>query len=197
MEPLAWAIDDIPLQDRDLLLRLNQYFDTLEMRLRLGEGWMIFNAGASRTNRISQFLHHRLQSLPPMWTWSFIPWRDFSLTAYMVEVELPAINPAADTDDELARREYDIAQKISRRTMTTTVTSDLLIVSGLHPEHPHEVQYFEETIEKRCQQRLATIMITPDEPHEFAEGVSRHAGDGEESWRRIAERIYQTNLIAM
>ena len=37
-------IDEAPLQDRDLLQRMNLYFDGFDQRLRQGQGWLIFNA---------------------------------------------------------------------------------------------------------------------------------------------------------
>ena len=40
-------IEQAPIQDRDLLQRMSLYFDTVEYRLRQGEGWLIFNAGVS------------------------------------------------------------------------------------------------------------------------------------------------------
>jgi hypothetical protein len=45
-------IEQAPIQDRDLLQRMSMYFDTVEHRLRHGEGWLIFNAGG-RPSRIS------------------------------------------------------------------------------------------------------------------------------------------------
>ena len=55
-------IDEPPLQDVDLLQRLNQYFDTLDLRLRQGQGWVIYNASGNRASRITQFMQEQLSA---------------------------------------------------------------------------------------------------------------------------------------
>ena len=189
-------VEQIPLQDRDLLQRLNGYFDTLDTRLRLGEGWLIFNATGARAARINQFLMRRMQVMRPLHSYQFMPWRDFSLTAYMVQVELKAI----DQEQELSakeKKELEIATRVSRQSMVGAVTADLLILSGLRPQHPHEVTYLEDTIGHRYRGRLATIILTPEQPHELAEDITRHSELGAESWRRMSEVLYETSLVAI
>ncbi len=189
--------DRFSLQDRDLFLRLTYYFENFETRLRLGEGWLIFNAAGERSGRITRFLLHNLQMQPPRMSYQFLPWRDFALTAYMVEVELPGTE---FTDGDLsgrAKREFDIATRISHQTMARLVTADLLVVSGLKPAHTYEVDYLDATIERRYRQRLSTIIITPGQPHELADAISKHSPQGVDAWDRISNRMYETSLVAV
>ena len=60
MADAAAFIEQAPIQDQDLLLRLNQYFEVLDQRLRHGQGWFIFNASGSRLNRIAGFIQAKL-----------------------------------------------------------------------------------------------------------------------------------------
>jgi hypothetical protein len=189
-------VEHVPLQDRDLLQRLNAYFDTLDTRLRMGEGWLIFNATGARAQRINQFLLYRMQLLRPLLSYQFMPWRDFSLTAYMVQVELKALTAEHELTGK-AKQEFDIATRVSRQSMVGAVTADLLVLSGLRPQHTHEVTYLEDTIGHRYRGRLATIILTPEQPHELAEDISRHSELGAESWRRMSEVLYETSLVAI
>jgi hypothetical protein len=59
------------------------------------------------------------------------------------------------------------------------------------------VQYLVDTIERRYRDRLATIIMTPNQPHELADGIARTAPFGEETWQHIESRLYETNLIAI
>lgn len=187
----------ISLQDRDLLQRLNNYFETIDSRMRTGEGWVIFNAPGPRASRITRFVLHRANDLKPALSYLFMPWRDFSLTSYMVQVELKSVTALDSELTEQAKRELEIATRVSRQTMVHSVTADLLIVAGLHPQHEHEVKYLEDTIERRYTHRLPTIIITPEQPHELAADVANSASEGAESWRRLSARLYETNLIAI
>ncbi len=190
------GMNQLPLQDRDLLQRLNLYFDSLEQRLQHGEGWIIFNASGPRSTRITQYLLQRLREASLL-SHYFVPWRDFSLTSYMVEVELQSLQ---STSGELfgdRKREYEIATRVSQQTMIRMVTADLLIVNGLLPRHGHEVRYLNDTIESRYRSRLATIIVTPEQPHELEQDVTRLADHGVETWGRLAHRLYETNLIAV
>jgi len=187
-------IERIPLQDRDLLERLDSYFDSVDTRLRRGEGWVIFNADGGRSQRITRYIQQRLIELLPRWSYLYMPWRDLALTSYVVQVELPGVQPPAL--EGRARKEYDIATRVSRQTMARSVTADLLVVSGLRPQHAHEVRYLAETLEHRYRDRLATIILTPDQPHELADEISRTAEFGAETWHQIESRLYETNLIA-
>jgi hypothetical protein len=186
----------LPLQDRDLLQRLNLYFDSLDTRLQQGEGWVIFNANGSRSARITQYLLHRLRDTTLM-SHYFVPWRDFSLTSYMVQVELQSLDAAPDQLPGNLKREYEIATRVSQQTMIKMVTADLLIVNELLPRHGHEVRYLNDTIESRYRSRLATIIVTPEQPHELEHDVTRLADHGVDTWGRLSHRLYEMNLIAI
>ena len=190
------GVSGLSLQDRDLLQRLNHYFDSLDSRLQLGEGWVIFNAGGSRSTRITQYLQQRLRDAA-LWSHFFVPWRDFSLTSYMVEVELQSIGPEAEELPLKLKREYEIASRVSQQTMVKMVTADMLVVNGLLPRHTHEVRYLNDTIEARYRSRLATIIITPEQPHQLEHDVTRLAEHGVETWGHLSTRLYETNLIAL
>jgi hypothetical protein len=190
------GVNSLPLQDRDLLQRLNLYFDTLETRLQHGEGWVIFNASGSRSARITQYLQQRLGDTA-IWSHFFVPWRDFSLTSYMVEVELQSIGPETERLPLKLKQEYEIATRVSQQTMIRMVTADLLVVNGLLPRHSHEVRYLNDTIEARYRSRLATIIVTPEQPHQLEREVTRLAEHGVDTWGHLSTRLYETNLIAM
>jgi hypothetical protein len=193
----AHLIDQVPLQDVDLLQRLNQYFLTLDFRLRQGQGWVIYNARGSRAGRITQFMNEHLRNAEIPFSHYFLPWRDFALTSYLVQVELQKATTEQVDLSEHAKQEYAIATRVSRQTLARMVTADLLILSGLTPQHEYEVSYLDETIERRCRNRLATILLTPEQPHELAMDVSRLAEEGEQAWNRLSSRLYETSLIAM
>lgn len=190
------GINDMSLQDRDLLQRLNLYFDSLETRLQHGEGWVIFNAAGPRSTRITQYLQHRLNDAAA-WSHFFIPWRDFSLTSYMVEVELQSYGPEPESLPIKQKREYDIAARVSQQTMVRMITADLLVVNGLLPRHAHEVRYLNDTIEARYRSRLATIIVTPAQPHQLEQEVVRLAEHGVDTWGRLSHRLYETSLVAI
>lgn len=193
----AHLIGQVPLQDADLLQRLNQYFSSLDLRLRQGQGWVIYNAGGPRAGRITRFLQDALLSTNVPFSHFFLPWRDFALTSYLVEVELRGSNEEHAALPERVRKEYAIATRVSTQTLARMLTADLLILNGLSPRHQHEVSYLDETIERRCKGRLATILLTPDQPHELAMSVSRLADEGEQTWLRLSNRLYETSLIAV
>lgn len=193
----AHLIDQVPLQDVDLLQRLTQYFSTLDVRLRHGQGWVIYNAQGPRAGRITRFLQQALHSADIPFSHYFLPWRDFALTSYLVEKELRSSEDDDVSMPERIRQEYQIATRVSRQTLARMVTADLLILNGLAPQHQHEVVYLDETIERRYKGRLATIILTPEQPHELALSVSRLADEGERTWTRLSTRLYETNLIAV
>lgn len=189
-------LNPLPLRDRDLLQRLNLYFDSLDSRLEQGEGWVIFNADGTRSTRIMQYLLHRLRDRAPL-SHYFVPWRDFSLTSYMVGVELQSIDASQNRLPLDLKREYEIATRVSQQTMIKMVTSDLLIVNDLQPRHGHEVRYLNDTIESRYRSRLATIIVTPEQPHELEQDVTRLADRGVDIWGSLSQRLYEMNLIAV
>lgn len=189
-------IDNIPLQDRDLLQRLNQYFDSLELRLQQGEGWVIFNAAGNRSARITRYLQQRLRE-SANWSHFFVPWRDFSLTSYMVEVELQSFQPQPEDLPGKLKREYEIASRVSQQTMVHMITADLLVVNGLAPRHAHEVRYLNDTIKARYRSRLSTIILTPEQPHQLEEDVTRLSDQGADTWGELSNRLFATSLIAL
>lgn len=184
------------LQDVDLLARLTQYFDAIAQHVRAGHGWFIFNAGGSRGTRIASFMLARLAEYQPLLTYYYLPWRDFALNAYMVEVELQTMAERVVPLPERARREYDIATRISRDNMARMMISDLLIIAGIAPHHRHELQFLDQTVERRYSQRLSTILITPAQPHQLAAQFEELA-PGEHLWERLFARMYERSLIAM
>lgn len=193
----AQLIDQVPLQDVDLLQRLNQYFATLEVRLRQGQGWLIYNASGNRAGRITRFMHERLSAIDLPFSHYFLPWRDFALTSYLLQNELQEPPDRERGMSEREREEYAIATRISRQTLARLATADLLILSGLIPQHEFEVSYLDRTIERRHRSRLATIIITPEQPHELAQDVARLGDDGGEVWNRMSTLLYETNLVAV
>ncbi len=184
------------LQDVDLLGRLTQFFDTLEQHVRAGHGWFIFNARGQRGNRITAFILGRLAEYQLLYTFYFVPWRDFALNAYMVEVELQSLAAQRQSLQGRAREEFDIATRVSRDSLARMMVSDLLIVSGVQPRHRHELVFLDQAVERRYQQRLSTILITPAQPHELAWQIERVA-PGERFWERLFERMYERSLIAL
>lgn len=193
----AHFIGQVPLQDADLLQRLNQYFSTLDFRLRQGQGWVIYNAAGPRAGRITRFLQDALRSADTPFSHFFLPWRDFALTSYLVEVELRGDVQQDNSLSEKERQEHAIATRVSTLTLARMLTADLLVLNGLAPRYPHEVTYLDETIERRCKGRLSTILLTPDQPHELALSVTRLADQGEQTWSRMSSRLYETSLIAV
>lgn len=189
--------DMLPLQDRDLLHRLTDYFDSVDRRVQLGEGWLIFNASGARSSRITNYVLERARELRPTYNYLYMPWRDFALSAYMVAVELKAMEQERRWLTETARRNLEIANKISTQTMARSITSDLLILSDLRPHHRHEVEYLMDTIERRYRDCLPTIILTPDQPNQLAIDIANAAPLGEESWQTLAARLYEKNLVAI
>ncbi|HEX5164857.1 MAG TPA: hypothetical protein VFV93_05635 [Thermomicrobiales bacterium] len=193
----AHLIEQVPLQDVDLLQRLNNYFATLELRLRQGQGWLIYNASGNRAGRINRLLLDRLSATEFPFSHYFLPWRDFALTSYLLQGELQQAPGKREEMSERERTEFAIATRVSRQTLARLATADLLILSGLTPQHPFEVNYLDETIARRHKSRLATIILTPEQPHELALDVVRLGGDGGEAWERMSTTLYETNLVAV
>jgi hypothetical protein len=187
--------DSLSLQDLDLFSRLTQYFDAIELHLRTGTGWFIFNAAGGRSMRISTFIASRLRELGPFISSYLIPWREFSLNSYMVGVELQAISEPEALEGR-AKTEFDIASRVSRDHMVKLVASDLLILTGLQPTHPHELEFLDQTISRRYSQRLSTILISPRLPHDLHASFQEIAS-GAPLWDRFFDRMYDRSLIAL
>ncbi|HEX2282913.1 MAG TPA: hypothetical protein VHG52_14240, partial [Thermomicrobiales bacterium] len=112
-------------------------------------------------------------------------------------VELQSIESRSRSLPQRQKREYDIANRVSQQTMVRMITADLLVVNGLLPRHTHEVRYLTDTIETRYRSRLATIIVTPAQPHQLEQEVVRLSEHGVETWGRLSHRLYETNLIAI
>jgi hypothetical protein len=191
-------IEQAPLQDRDLLQRLSLYFDALEMRLRQGQGWFIFNAPGGRGHRIASFIQTRVHDYEPTVSACFLPWRDFALSAYVKEVGLPELTPSRDSTikDERAKREYELASRITRDLNERMLSTDLLVLIGLKPAHWHEAIMLDQTLEERYRQRLATILLSPTLPREL-EAEFESVDPTHTYWDRLFQRMYETSLVAL
>ena len=187
--------DALPLQDLDLFSRLTQYFDAIDLHLRAGTGWFIFNASGARANRVTAFIAGRLREIGPFVSSYLIPWREFSINSYMVGVELRSIGEP-DALQGRAKTEFDIASRVSRDHMVKLVASDLLILTGLQPSHSHELEFLDETITRRYTQRLATILISPRLPQDLSVSFNEIA-PGAQIWERLFDRMYERSLIAL
>ena len=189
------ARNALPLQDLDLFGRLTQYFNAFEMHSRSGTGWFIFNASGARATRITAFIISRLREQGPLISSYMIPWREFSLNSYMVSVELQSIaEPEALVGK--AKTEFDIASRVSRDHMVKLVASDLLILTGLQPSHPHELEFLDDTIGRRYNQRLATILISPRLPQDL-NATFENIAHGAMLWERLFSQMYERSLIAL
>ncbi|HET7094631.1 MAG TPA: hypothetical protein VFI22_14160 [Thermomicrobiales bacterium] len=195
MDSSAELIEQAPLQDRDLLQRLSAYFDGVEQRLRQGQGWFIFNAREGRSARIASFMQHRLAQQAPPVSYYMLPWRDFALSAYVGEVGLPELAPNV-AQDEKAKREFDLATRVTYGAWTRMLSTDLLILVGLKPSHPHEASLLDRTIETRHASRLATILVTPTLPQQL-EAEFQSVDPSLQHWERIFQRMYESSLVAL
>jgi hypothetical protein len=188
-------IDQAPIQDRDLLLRMSLYFDAVEHRLRQGEGWLIFNAGSRRAGRIAGFIQQRLSDHRPPVSYFLMPWRDFALSSFVTEVGLPSLAANVTTDDR-ARAEFDLAARVTSTTWTRMLSTDLLVVVGCKPAHRHEAELLDRTLETRQTHKLATILMTPDMPQQLEAELGTVDPEGR-YWSSIFGRMYGSGMVAM
>lgn len=188
-------IEQAPIQDRDLLQRMSLYFDAVEHRLRLGEGWLIFNASHRRSGRIAGFIQHRLSEHRPPVSYFLMPWRDFALSAFVTDVGMPSLAPVVATDDR-ARAEFDLAARVTSSTWTRMLSTDLLVVVGCKPTERREAELLDRTLANRQSQRLATILMTPDMPGQLEAELGTVDPNGR-YWQSIFGRMYETGLVAL
>jgi hypothetical protein len=195
---MVYEIDRIePLtQDVDLFARLNHYFEQLDQNLTTGLGWVIFNASGNRARRISNFVVSKFVQTDLPITCQHVPWRDFALNAYMVEVELQQMQDSIEPHSEHVQQEINIATRVSRESLVKMVAADVLILSGVAPKHRHEVDLLDQTIERRHNLMATTVLMTPSQPHDLAIDVTRIAPD-DTVWDRMFQRLYQRCLVAM
>jgi hypothetical protein len=195
---MAHEIDRIEpvTQDLDLFGRLNSYFDQLDQNLTSGIGWLIFNASGNRARRISNFVVNGFMQTEIPLTCQHVPWRDFALNAYMVEVELQAMQASEEEFDSHVKDEFDIATRVSRDSLVKMVAADVLVLSGVAPKHRHELDLLDQTIERRHNLMAVTVMMTPSQPHNLALDVTRIAPD-DTVWERMFDRLYRRCLVAV
>lgn len=198
MTAASEVIEQAPLQDRDLLLRLSLYFDALEQRLRQGQGWFIFNASDTRSTRIATFIQERIAEHRQSVSAYMLPWRDFAINAYVNEVGLPELTPPEPGKfaDTRAKAGYDVAVHVNATTNDALMFSDLLVLTGLKPNHWHEATFLDRMIDERYRKRLATILVTPDLPNEL-EAEFRLFDPTSTFWPRLFQRMYETSLVAL
>ena len=194
----AAFIEQAPVQDQDLLLRLNLYFDVLDQRLRHGQGWFIFNAAGSRLNRIAGFNQAKLASDHASVDSYLMPWRDFALSAYVNEVGLAEIGPGKDGSfsSEAQKREFELARHVTEDTCARLMYSDMLVLIGIRPSAWHEASFLDRMIDERYRQRLATILLTADMPHTLESEFDEVDPSGM-LWSRLFDRMYETSLVAI
>jgi|SwirhisoilCB1_FD_contig_41_1404069_length_796_multi_3_in_0_out_0_1 hypothetical protein len=194
----AAFIEQAPVQDQDLLLRLNLYFDVLDQRLRHGQGWFIFNAAGGRLNRIAGFIQAKLASDHSSVDSCLMPWRDFALSAYVNEVGLAEIGPGKDGSfpSEAQKREFELARHVTEDTCARLMYSDMLVLIGIRPSAWHEASFLDRMIDERYRQRLATILLTADMPHTLESEFDVVDPSGM-LWSRLFDRMYETSLVAL
>jgi hypothetical protein len=184
------------MQDVDLFARLNQYFDQLDQNLTTGLGWVIFNASGNRARRISNFVVSRFRETDLPITCQHVPWRDFALNAYMVQVELQQLLESGEQLSDHVKQEVNIATRVSRDSLVKMVAADVLILSGVAPKHRHEIDLLDQTIERRHNLLATTVLMSPSQPHDLAIDITRIAPD-DTIWDRMFQRLYQRCLVAM
>src|SRR5688500_6732030 len=198
MTDAAELIEQAPVQDRDLLQRLSLYFDMLDQRLRYGQGWFIFNASGSRLNRIAGFIQAKLDQDHSAVNSYLLPWRDFAISAYVNEVGLPEIAPADGKSFQSKEQQdaFEVGRRVTQDTCERLKYSDLVVLIGMQPSSWHEALFLDRTIDDRYNQRLATILLTADMPHQLEEEFDSLDPSGT-LWSRLFSRMYETSLVAL
>lgn len=198
MTDAAALIDQAPVQDQDLLLRLNLYFEVLDQRLRHGQGWFIFNATGGRLNRIAGFIQAKLSSDYASVDSCLMPWRDFALSAYVNEVGLAELGPGENGEfpTEQQKREFELARHVTADTCARLMYSDMLVLIGMKPSSWHEASFLDRMIDERYRHRLATILLTTDMPHKLQTEFDDVDPSGA-LWSRLFGRMYETSLVAL
>jgi hypothetical protein len=151
-----------------------------------------------RSKRIAGFIQDRLSEHRSTVTAYMLPWRDFAINAYVSEVGLSELAPASEGEnaDQRAKVGYDVARHVSAATNDLLMFSDLLVLTGLKPNHWHEATFLDRMIDERYRKRLATILVTPDLPNEL-EAEFRTVDPSSTFWPRLFQRMYETSLVAL
>lgn len=191
-------IEQAPVQDQDLLLRLNQYFDGLDQRIKHGQGWLIFNASGSRLQRIASFIQGKLTVDHATVDSFLLPWRDFAINAYVSEVGLREIGPGTDGlfASDAQRHEFELAQHVSADVSDRLRYSDIVVLVDMRPSNWHEAMVLDRTIDERYRRRLATILLATDMPHQLQSKFESVDPSGT-VWDRLFGRLYERNLVAL
>lgn len=191
-------IEQAPVQDQDLLLRLNQYFEGLDQRIKHGQGWMIFNASGSRLQRIASFIQGKLTVDHASVDSFLLPWRDFAINAYVSEVGLREIGPGTDGlfASDAQRHEFELARHVSADVSDRLRFSDIVVLVDMRPSSWHEAMVLDRTIDERYRRRLATILLATDMPHQLQSKFESVDPSGT-VWDRLFGRLYERNLVAL
>ena len=189
--------DGVSIQDADLLVRLNGYFDHLEQRLDQGQGWLIFNSSRERGARILRLLLARLDGYRPFVSLLHLPWRDFALHAYVSTVALPRdASLVADEEEGSARkREFAIASGVANATTFQLAHADLVILSSLNPTKLHETILLSQTTVERVARRRAIIAMTEHDPWSLSDAFEAADPTGT-TWRHFYDAMKGSSLIA-
>lgn len=190
--------DDVSVQDRDLLIRLSAYLDTIETRVRQGQGWFIFNADRARAARIAQYVLAGLRSHAPLISHFMMTWRDFALNAYITEVALPREEQEEPAPEPESRRDREqrIARRVSREAYWRALNVDVLLLLDLAPTHAHEVTFLEGILASRHRLHLPTVLTTPYMPDRLKTAIDAVDDEGS-AWEQLWGRMYETSLIAV
>lgn len=189
--------DGVSIQDADLLIRLNNYFDHLEQRLDQGQGWLIFNSSRERGARILRLLLARLDGYRPFVSLLHLPWRDFALHAYISTVALPrsASLVAEEEEGSARKREFAIASGVANATAFQLANADLVILSSLNPSTLHEAIMLSQTAVERVARHRAIIALTEHDPWSLADAFASTDPTGT-TWRSFYGAMRDSSLIA-
>jgi len=190
--------DDVSIQDRDLLIRMSAYLDTIETRVRQGQGWCIFNADRARAARIAQYVLAGLRLHAPLISHFLMTWRDFALNAYITQVALPREEQEEPTPEPESRRDHEqrIARRVSREAYWRALNVDVLVLLDLAPAHAHEITFLEGILASRHMLHLPTVLTTPHMPDHLKAAIDAVDSEGG-AWKQLWERMYDTSLIAV
>jgi len=190
--------DDVSIQDRDLLIRMSAYLDTIETRVRQGQGWCIFNADRARAARIAQYVLAGLRLHAPLISHFLMTWRDFALNAYITQVALPREEQEEPTPEPESRRDHEqrIARRVSREAYWRALNVDVLVLLDLAPAHAHEITFLEGILASRHMLHLPTVLTTPHMPDRLKAAIEAVDSEGG-AWKQLWERMYDTSLIAV
>ncbi len=190
--------DGVSIQDADLLVRLNGYFDNLDQRLAQGQGWLIYNSSRERGGRILRLLLSRLDGYRPFFSLYHLPWRDFALHAYVSTVALPrdASLVAEEEDGSVRKREFALATGVANATAIQLAGADLVILSGLAPATLLEALALSQAASERVARRRAVIALTEHDPWSLS-GAFAAADPTGGSWQHFHDAMRASSYMAL